>query len=388
LIEEQVHQLFSDCVARFQFVGATELLTLSRKQRARSLRLTFIENYVSRAKTNYIVLTTLPDYHRFITDDQGALRTYLFESNVRDYLGTVPVNEDIGQTLATASRIDQCDFWWLNNGVTIIATAANVAGKEISLENIQIVNGLQTTETIYRHFSRHPNDSDDRAVLVKVIVTQNPEVRDRIIKATNYQTGVELSSLRATEKIQRDIEEILLKDNWFYDRRKNYHKNQGRPPHRIISPSYLASCIMALVLKNPARAGKMKTRFMRIDKQYNLLFDTHMDIRVYPSTLNIVKQMEHALATKRVAWGQPVKFATDYRCLFAFIWASLVSGTLDYSRDAIVEISQKSITDADLDRIWTLICTERSKGHFNPKRLYRNQVLVDALKNALKSGAT
>ncbi|MFB3894683.1 MAG: AIPR family protein [bacterium] len=386
LIEEQVHELFSDCVTHFQFIGATELLNLSRKQRVRTLRLTFIENYVSRAKTNYIILTTLPDYHKFITDDQGALRTYLFESNVRDYLGTVPVNEDIEQTLANANRIDQCDFWWLNNGVTIIATAANVAGKEISLENIQIVNGLQTTETIYRRFISHPNDNDDRAVLVKIIVTQNPEVRDRIIKATNYQTGVELSSLRATEKIQRDIEEILIRDNWFYDRRKNYHKNQGRPTHRIISPSYLASCIMALVLKNPARAAKMKTKFMRIDKEYNLLFDTHMDIRIYLAVLNIVKHMEHSLVTKRIAWSQSKKFATDYRCLFAFIWVSIVSGTPDYFRDVLIGISHKTITNAELDRIWTIINIEQSKGNFKPKRLYRNQVFVDTLKNALKSG--
>ncbi len=44
------------------------------------------------------------------------------------------------------------DFWWLNNGVTILVTAATVVGRTIHLENIQIVNGLQTTETIFQFF--------------------------------------------------------------------------------------------------------------------------------------------------------------------------------------------------------------------------------------------
>ena len=173
LIKSQILQLFSVCNVSFKFYGAAELLQLSRKQQSLTLRLNFMENYVSRAKSNYIVLSSLSDYYRFITDEQGALRTYLFESNVRDYLGSVPVNEDISQTLLANNRIDQCDFWWLNNGVTIIATAANVAGKEISLENIQIVNGLQTTETIFNHFKTGLKANDERAILVKIIVTQD-----------------------------------------------------------------------------------------------------------------------------------------------------------------------------------------------------------------------
>jgi hypothetical protein len=55
------------------------------------------------------------------------------------------VNEDIKVTLL---NIDSPDFWWLNNGVTILATGASVVGKSIQIEDIQIVNGLQTSESI------------------------------------------------------------------------------------------------------------------------------------------------------------------------------------------------------------------------------------------------
>jgi hypothetical protein len=100
---------FSDAIATFTFMGATELI-----------------------------------------DRQGNLRRYLFDSNVRDYLGENKVNLDI-----TASLEDESgpDFLWLNNGITILATNAVISGgKNMLMQDIQVVNGLQTTESIYRHF--------------------------------------------------------------------------------------------------------------------------------------------------------------------------------------------------------------------------------------------
>lgn len=380
VVQERMAELFSDCSTSFVFYGASELLQLARKHRTSTLRLTFIENYVSRAKSNYVVLCRLSDYYDFITDEQGDLRRYLFESNVRDFLGHVPVNLDISATLHAPSRIDECDFWWLNNGITIIATAANVAGKDISLENIQIVNGLQTTETIFEHFQAAGNLQEDRAVLVKIIVTQDPEVRDRIIKATNYQTAVELSSLRATEKIQRDIEEILLKHNWYYDRRKNYHKNQGRPVQRIVSPSYLASCILTLVLKDPAAGAKLKTRFMRIDSQYKRIFDPKRDIRLYPVVLSIVKAVEHALTNRRSAWRRsPAKFPAQYRCLFSYVWTARRLGGIQYPPQSLLRLTDPVIDLAEMDGIWARINEITRKRQLRPKRLYRNHTLIDEL---------
>jgi len=68
----------------------------------------------------------------------------------------------------------------------------------MQLKNVQIVNGLQTTETIYRFFSEHKQSKDERALLVKVILAADEEARARIIKATNYQNTVDLSSLSST----------------------------------------------------------------------------------------------------------------------------------------------------------------------------------------------
>ncbi|WP_256449285.1 AIPR family protein [Candidatus Pantoea bituminis] len=140
------------------------------------------------------------------------MRRYLFESNVRDFMGLNAVNEDIKSTL---SDQDSPDFWLLNNGVTILSTSAQLIGQSIYMEDIQIVNGLQTSESIFRYFDDGGSDQHERAVMVKVIVSSDESVRDQIIRATNNQTAVEQYSLHATERIQKDVEEILLRNGFF-----------------------------------------------------------------------------------------------------------------------------------------------------------------------------
>ncbi|MBS7118942.1 MAG: AIPR family protein, partial [Enterobacter cloacae] len=90
------------------------------------------------------------DYYKFLTNETDhTLRRYLFESNVRDFMGLNAVNEDIKLTLSDQGSPD---FWLLNNGVTILSTSAQMIGQSIYMEDIQIVNGLQTSESIFRHF--------------------------------------------------------------------------------------------------------------------------------------------------------------------------------------------------------------------------------------------
>jgi hypothetical protein len=61
---------------------------------------------------------------------------------------------------------------------------------------------------------------DNRNVLVRVIVTKDTEIADRVIRATNSQIYIPPSQLKATEKIHRDIEDFMKKYDLYYDRRK------------------------------------------------------------------------------------------------------------------------------------------------------------------------
>jgi hypothetical protein len=305
VLVEQIRGLFSQAEVSFSFTGASELLTMARRQKDFSLRLPYLETYISREGKNYILLCSLSAYFRFITDAGGALRRYLFESNVRDYLGEVLITRDIHSTLMRQERPDVADFWWLNNGVTIIGTGASIVGKEICIENVQIVNGLQTTETLYRYFSEAVQDDDPRAILVKIILAADDDIRARIIKATNYQNTVDLTSLRGLDKIQRDIEAFLADHGWFYDRRRNFYKNQGKPSDRIVSMSYLASAVRAIALGDPAKSQKQRSRSLRDEQTYRQVFDASWDLHVYLASLEITRAVEIALHTRRNVWDSP-----------------------------------------------------------------------------------
>ncbi|KWN68480.1 AIPR family protein [Burkholderia stagnalis] len=290
LMGGKVQSFFSNAEYRFEFLGASELLSLARRQPPVSHELALAETPISSAgDVGYICLVKLRDYDKFIRDGDGQLRRNLFESNVRDYQGSTAVNEEIGQSLRVTGGED---FWWLNNGITIVAGKATQSGKALTLEDPQIVNGLQTSTEIFRYFSEVNTDKDERNVLVRVIVPRKAESRDRVIKATNSQTSIPPASLRATDKIHRDIEEYLRSFGLYYDRRKNNHKNEGRPLEKIVGIPLMAQAIMAVMLQRPDDARARPSSLLKKDSDYELVFSTKLPIEIYRVSASIVKKVD------------------------------------------------------------------------------------------------
>ncbi len=172
----------------------------------------------------------------------------MFEANVRDYQGDNVVNKDISATLA-AIGVDE--FWWLNNGITILASDVTSSGDKFTITDPLIVNGLQTSYVIARHFEALDAVNDKRTILVRVIKNTDPKSIDRIIKATNSQTAIPRVWLHATEDIHRKIETTLGNAGMYYDRRKNFYKNKGIPATQIVTIPYLAQALAAIVLQRP-----------------------------------------------------------------------------------------------------------------------------------------
>jgi len=346
---ELIKSLFSDSNVNFDFVGAGELVALFRRTKQFSLELPFVE-HVSAGAGSYVVLARLREYWRFVSDENGNLRRYLFDSNVRDFLRGTRVNDDIAESLRAGSGPD---FWWLNNGVTILATKAALSGKILSLQDIQIVNGLQTTETIYRHLEEQPSPTDERMLLIKILVSTDPSVRDKIIRATNNQNAVELSSLHATDKIQRDIEDILEKNEWFYERRQNYYRNIGKPAQRFVTPLYLATGVLSLVFKNPASAAKLKNRFMRNQLSYVAVFSEKLPLQLWPTLVTVLKKIDDGLSPLRSATNDlGDRFLARWRGLVALICTAQLIGKFDYSIDEFLTINSGEITPDFVEKVW------------------------------------
>ena len=220
-LKNSAKELFSEVEVEVQFLGARQLLDLARRRPKTTHSL-----QVSKALSDvggYVALSPLGEYVGFLMGPDGRVQPELFESNVRDFQGNTEVNAEIKKTLQTETDVE---FWWMNNGVTILASRATLNGDIVTMENPQIVNGLQTSTQIAQHFQATPNEN--RSIMVKIVSSENEETRDKIIKATNSQNAIQPATLRATDKIQRDIEEALRSVGLFYDRRKNFYKNEGK----------------------------------------------------------------------------------------------------------------------------------------------------------------
>lgn len=375
-VEQITNDSFGNCSAKFNFLGSTELIELNRKMPNFTLELPFTED-LSSGQT-YILLVKLKDYFQFITDEYGKLRRYLFDSNVRDYMGLNRVNEDIKNTLANENSTD---FWWLNNGITILSTGASVIGKSIMIQDIQIVNGLQTSESIFRHFVSGGSDQNSRSVLVKVIVSINNAVRDEIIRATNNQTIVELASLHATDKIQRDIEEVLKLNGFYYERRTNYYKNQGIPIDKILTPLYAASGYVNLILKSPDQASNIKAKFMRNANSYEKVFSADVDLSVWPKIVYILKFTDNFLETKRPNSNSISEHFLKYRRQYlSFLTVSRIIGKFSFSTRDIILLDLSKYTFDELEKTWDILKNVISN-QFNKARITRS-VFLDMCQKA------
>ena len=367
---------FGSCEVEFHFIGSSELVNLHRKTPNFSLELPFTE--VLSSGERYVLLANLSDYYGFVSDE-GSLRRYLFDSNVRDFMGLNRVNEDIKNTLEDD---ESTDFWCLNNGVTILATSASVVGDCIKLEDIQIVNGLQTTESIFRYFEAGGEDKKNRSVLIKVIVSQNDDVRDSIIRATNNQTDVEMASLHATDKIQRDIEDIFERSDYYYERRKNFHNNMGNPSSKVITPLYIASGYVSLVLKSPHKASYLRSRFMRSDEAYNTVFSEKTPLSVYPVIAAVLKTTDLLLEDfrpKRGSGGE--RFLKRWRQIVSFITVSRLIGSYDFSAVELSKLDVETYTYEEVKMTWDFICVRRSED-IKAKNLKKKRYYVELYQEA------
>lgn len=290
---DQLIQLTKDCISSqsvsFSMYSCTELLAFYQKQKSNRLSIEFKDRPLSTEfdgnGIGYIGTVKLANYKQFLKSENGDIRDDLFESNIRHFQGSVDVNKKIKSTIENPSSED---FWWLNNGITIIAEEPKEVGKKLSIENIQIVNGLQTSYCI---FNSHNEDADDnRSVLVKVIINNDKEITDHIIESTNSQNPVSATLLRATEPIQRRLELFFLNEGYYYDRRKNYYKNQGKPATKIFSIQLTAQAIQSIAYDDPHTARSRPTSLLKSETSYNKIFNPYIDFNVYLKCCLIYKK--------------------------------------------------------------------------------------------------
>ncbi len=318
-LEKTIKSYFSNIEFKFEFIGAEDLLILSRKRKIKSLKLKISGNTILDGDS-IICLVKLKDYKKFITDENNHRIQSIFDVNVREYEGAVEVNKAIRRTLENPMR--DINFWWLNNGITIVATKAPMISGDLVLEDPKVVNGLQTSQEVAEYFRTKDIQNDDRLILVRVIVTENESIRNQIIQATNNQTRIVSYSLRATEKIHYDIEQFLSFNGIYYDRQKNFYKNQDKPRNKIVTMQFIAQCFAATILQEPNTARGRPGNLIKDDVTYSIIFSEKNDLKIYLRLINFVNIIDEYL--RKTA----PEFAKNERMNLRFHFASFIASII------------------------------------------------------------
>lgn len=294
-LKKIVEALFPSSEIQVQFVNSDKLMEMYNADSEAIVNLELVDQPISLSESEYISLVNLGTFFKFITDDNRCLRKSFFDTNVRDYQGNNSVNSSIAKTLENDGNED---FWWLNNGVTILSTDIKlVTNKSLQVVDPKIVNGLQTSREIYNYFSERIDkiNKDNRTILVRVIRPESEESRDNIIFSNNNQTNIPKSSLRVTDTIHLQIEMYFKNRGLYYDRRKNYYKNQKKKAVDIISVSFLAQCLISLILRMPDFARARPSTVLADEEKYKYLYEDNKELEAYYKAARIGRLVQNTL---------------------------------------------------------------------------------------------
>lgn len=205
---------------------------------------------------------------KLICDDEGVIDQNIFSDNIRDFLGSSAVNNEISETIENDSQKKY--FILLNNGVTAVAKKIQRTKNNLIIDNIQIVNGCQTSNVLYRSRAKITSDMH---LPIKIISTSNQEVINSIIRSTNRQNRVEPEAFESLSEFHRKFEEFCkaknrdVKDNIYYERRsRQYVTDESIKPIEIITLSNLLSASISMFFDEPHSTHRYYGELLRANK--------------------------------------------------------------------------------------------------------------------------
>ena len=229
--------------------------------------------YHSHGLKGIICTTTANEIARIVNEDD---RGFVFDLNVRKYIGNLgAVNRDIKETCSDEDT--SYLFWFLNNGVTIVCDKVDPVtdpdNPHVKIENLQIVNGCQTSSSL-AIAKKEGILQDDAKVILRIFETTDLNLVDKVVLTTNNQNKITNRNLRANDKIQRDLQQAFAIYSYFYERKPRQFQDEN--VRRIIPNEQAATAYLAIALKRPSDARSRKYKIWS-DYYDNVFRSSHVE---------------------------------------------------------------------------------------------------------------
>lgn len=329
-------------------------------------------------------LTVIPgEALRFIYEKYGAR---LLEANVRSFLNaTGKVNKGIRDTLRdTPER-----FMAYNNGIVVVADEAHL-GKTADgttgirwLKGMQIVNGGQTTASIYFSKKKSPEiDLSQVRVPAKIIVLRSRDavaeesLISDISRFANSQNSVKQSDLSANKPFHIEIEKLSMTTycpdgvgRWFYERAAGSYNTmlarEGTTPTRLRH--------LKQVVVPPAR------KFTKTDlAKFVNAWSGKPDI----VSLGMQKNFERFMESLREIEGQPTAPLPDVTAYKAMIAQAIL-----FKKTTALVRPMFPAFQGNVSNYLVSLLAIRLRDSMSLEKIWARQDISDALRQQLKTWA-
>lgn len=282
--------LFSEI--RFIPIDAEKIKSIYREIKNKITREVIFDKHtilpkIENVTESYLGILPAIELIKLISDEEGELIRTIFYDNVRDFQGFNKVNSEIKSTIERQGQKDK--FLLLNNGITIVAKSINKVGSAFRINDFQIVNGCQTSHVL--HFLK--NKIDEKVFLpIKLIVTDNEDVTNDVIRATNSQTEVKNEAFEILKPFHKKLEEYYLsfekdeKKKAYYERRSRQFIGSSIKRENVVSLATQISSFVAMFLNEPQSTHRY---FGELLKAYHnrLFIENHSLFPYYTSGLTL-----------------------------------------------------------------------------------------------------
>lgn len=260
------------------------------------------------------------------TPDGRAVKRYLFDDNLRVFLGSNGgYNSSI---ISTATSPDSHLFWYLNNGITITCRNYSYnkghANPKIRIEDFQIVNGAQTSHSLLEAFRLNPDALENVVILVRVYATDRTDIAERVAVATNSQARIQSRDLRANHPIQKKMELAFAERGYYFERKRNMHAD--KEPGKRIDALKLGQIILSYYLKEPDRAKADSDSIF--DQRFTLIFHDRHDIDELCKLIELYRSIEELREEYVAVHGGYMEGGGDAQYLIYGHWFALYAARL------------------------------------------------------------
>ncbi len=298
----------------------------------------------------------------------------ILEKNVRGLLKS-KLNETIAESLIEHPKM----FWYKNNGLSIVCKrweSQTIAGNyTLLIEDPYIVNGGQTTKTIYNLSKKSVTPEDDKPfydahVLARIYQTTDKNQISQIVMGTNNQNKITAYDLKSIDETLQKVKEYFSNYGISLLIERNFEEKKLE---KAINSDLLLQLYCSSYLGIPHEAKISKSKL--IEDNFDRVFST---TDVHEKTLRIFEIYEYVKDKNRVKKQLHIKHSL-FSILFAMFLIEPKIKTEDLE-SILPNTYEKAIKVIDL--VVKLEQTYESYSHHN---FFKSELSTIKIKDKVKA---